>query len=67
MPLLAASWLKISSLAEGLRKYCMDRNTDTPKMTIMANHMGTWKYRLRMLSFTMARRGTGSRKPATAV
>ena len=44
----------------------MERNTDVPRITIMANHMGTWKYRFRMLSFTMANCGTGSKKPATA-
>ena len=41
--------------------------TDIKRITIIANHIGTWKYRLRIVSFRIGSRGTGSKKPATTV
>ena len=37
------------------------------KRTIMANHIQTWKYMFRIVSFKMGRRGTFSKKPAIIV
>ncbi len=35
--------------------------------TIMANHIGTWKYKFLIDSFKIGKRGTPSNKPAIAV
>ena len=37
------------------------------KRTIIANHIHTWKYMFRIVSFKIGRRGTASKKPAIMV
>ena len=50
-----------------MRKYCTALTTETEKRVIMAAHMGTWKYRLRMDWWRFPRSGTGVRNPAVKV
>ena len=54
-------------LAEGHNKYIVELTKDADKMMIIPNHMGTWKYKLRMDSCSIGRAGTGIRKPAITV
>src|SRR5687768_1299148 len=60
-PMAAYSLERMSFNMSPLFRYLTAFTTDAVNRIIMLNHMETWKYRLRMVSFRISIRGTSNR------